>query len=281
MKHVFTLAICSLIQINIFSQGILVQQDKVANTLPKKHKNIIAIVGAFETEVQLLKDSLLQEKDTTIEGIHFYVGKLKHQPIVIARSGIGKVNAAITLTILIEHFNPKYILFSGIAGAMNPLLQPGDIVIAKKIAYHDYGRNTTAGFIERPTFNPYNFKANPITFQSDSLLLAACHKAVEKISLQKIHTEKPKILMGKIITGDIFLANTQLNKQLRTQFQADAIEMEGAAIAQVCYQQNIPFIIIRSISDTANDSAVLDFEKYGKIAAENSASLLLTMLALL
>ncbi len=281
MKHVFTLAICSLIQINIFSQGILVQQDKDANTLPQKHKNIIGIVGAFETEVQLLKDSLLQEKDTTIEGIHFYVGKLKHQPIVIARSGIGKVNAAITLTILIEHFNPKYILFSGIAGAMNPLLQPGDIVIAKKIAYHDYGRNTTTGFIERPTFNPYNFKANPITFQSDSLLLAACQKAVQKISLQKIQTEKPKIIIGKIITGDIFLANTQLNKQLRTQFKADAIEMEGAAIAQVCYQKNTPFIIIRSISDTANDSAVLDFEKYGKIAAENSASLLLTMLELL
>jgi adenosylhomocysteine nucleosidase len=263
------------------AQGLLAKAETDTNYFPVKQQNIIAIIGAFETEVQLLKNELSDKKEKIIEGIRFYTGTINGQNVVVSRIGIGKVNAAIATTLLLEHFRPKAILFSGIAGAVNPDLHPGDIVVAKQIAHHDYGRITAQGFQIWATQNPYHFHANPVYFKCDSVLLTVAEKAAKQIEFLKINNYTPKIFFGTIITGDVFLADNEKNKSLRKIMNADAIEMEGAAVAQVCYQQKVKFLTIRSLSDDANDSATLDFVKYGKMAAENSAQLVMKILKLM
>jgi len=264
-----------------FSQGILVKAEADSTYFPVKSNNITAIMGAFETEVELLKARLENKQEKRIEGIRFYTGKLNDLPVVLTRAGIGKVNSALTTALLLEHFRPKQVLFTGIAGAMNPTLRPGDIVIGKQVAHHDYGRQTPEGLLKRGTRNPYYFAENPVYFPVDSLLLVTTETASKKINLQSIGEYKPQIITGTIITGDVFMADTKVNAKLRKDFGADAVEMEGAAVAQICYQQKVPFIVIRSLSDSADDSAALDFQKYGKVAAENSAMLVLEVMKLL
>ena len=280
-KRITTTSILLFIFFTANSQGLLAKAETDPNYFPKKPDNIIAVIGAFETEVQLLKNRMINKKEEVVEGIHFYTGVLNGQQVVVSRLGIGKVNAAISTTLLLEHFRPKAILFSGIAGAMNPQLHPGDIVVGKQIAYHDYGRISPKGFQLWATRNPYHFNANPIFFKCDSAMIAIAEKASKQVSLQQIDQYIPQIFFGTIITGDVFMADHVKNKQLRQEMNADAIEMEGAAVAQVCYQQKVAFLIIRSLSDDANDTATLDFVKYGKMAAENSAQFVMEILKLI
>ncbi len=281
MRRLFFLCTFLFVIQSSQAQGLLAKTEKDANYFPVKANHTIAIIGAFETEVELLRSKIENKKESVIEGIHFYEGVLNGKQIVLTRAGIGKVNAAITTSLLLEHFHPKAILFSGIAGAMNPALSPGDIVVAKQIAYHDYGRLSTNGLEKWGTLNPYDFTKNPIFFPCDPELLYTAAAAAQKTILKNIDAHTPQIFFGTIVTGDIFLADSKKNKALREEYNADATEMEGAAVAQVCYQQKVPFLIIRSLSDSANDTATLDFVKYGKMAAENSAALVLTILLLM
>lgn len=278
LKKILLLSCILLIIMQCQSQGLLARPEKDSAYFPQQAGNYIAVIGAFETEVSLLKNKLSNRQEQLIQGIRFYTGTLNGQQVVVSRVGIGKVNAAVSTTLLLEHFRPKAVLFSGIAGAMNPGLQPGDIVVGKRIAYHDYGRMATGGLQTWATQNPYNFTANPVYFTCDSVLLLTASKAAKQVQFQTINNYTPKIFFGTIITGDVFLADNSKNIQLRKDMQADAVEMEGAAVAQVCFQEKVGFLIIRSLSDNANDSATLDFVKYGKMAAENSAMLVMEIL---
>jgi len=278
LKKIVLFCFAILYFIQSQSQGLLAKPEKDSAYFPQKASGYIAVIGAFETEVSLLKNKLANRQEQLIQGIRFYTGTLNGQQVVVSRVGIGKVNAAISTTLLLEHFRPKAVLFSGIAGAMNPGLQPGDIVVGKRIAYHDYGRIAPGGLQIWATQNPNNFTANPVYFTCDSVLLMAASNAAKQVQFQTINNYTPKIFFGTIITGDVFLADNSKNIQLRKDMQADAVEMEGAAVAQVCYQEKVGFLIIRSLSDNANDSATLDFVKYGKMAAENSAMLVMEIL---
>ncbi|MCW3106012.1 MAG: 5-methylthioadenosine/adenosylhomocysteine nucleosidase [Segetibacter sp.] len=189
--HKFYLSLLLFLTTCIFlspasAQGLLVKPGNDSSFFPVKSNNITAIVGAFQLEVELLKNKIQEIKEQRIEGISFYTGKLNGQPVVLTRSGIGKVNAALTTTLLLEHFRPKQLLFTGIAGAMNPTLHPGDIVVGKWVAYHDYGRRMPEGMMRVPTKNPYYFTDNPIFFPSDSLLLEVSQTAAKDIQLQSI-----------------------------------------------------------------------------------------------
>jgi adenosylhomocysteine nucleosidase len=239
-----------------------------------------AVLGAFADETVLLKQQLSNRKDYSFEGISFFTGKLNNRPVVLADTGIGKVNAAMTTTLLITKFEPDEVIFTGIAGAINPELRPGDIVIAEKIAQHDYGLVTDAGFETQATANPAG-APNPLFFTADKKLLDEAAAASRKISLNQVETteglHQPKIITGVVVTGDSFIASQKRSKRLRESLSADAVEMEGAAVAQVCYLQNIPCIVIRSISDKANETAVVDVERFMAVAAGNSATLVAEM----
>ena len=241
------------------------------------HTSPTAILGAFDEEVAILEGQLAHPRAHTIEGIQFLTGTLNEQNVVIARTGVGKVNAAMAATLVIEHFQPNQVIFTGVAGGLNPDLQIGDIVIAQKTAQHDLGGLKSAEIENFGVRNPINGKRNPVFFPADPELLQVTETALENIELSPFQTPQgqrhPRIIRGTVVTGDMFVAFDAKKTTLHKNLGADAVEMEGAAVAQICWQQDVPCLVIRSLSDNAGASASEDFKKYYKIAARNSATL--------
>ena len=241
------------------------------------HTSPVALLGAFDEEVEILEGQLVNPKAHTIEGIQFLIGTLNEQNVVIARTGVGKVNAAMTATLVIEHFRPNRVIFTGVAGGLNPDLQIGDIVIAEKTAQHDLGRLKSAEIENFGVRNPINGKRNPVFFPADPGLLQITETVLADIKLSPLQTPQgqryPRIITGTVVTGDVFVASDGKKTDLHKNLGADAVEMEGAAVAQICWQHNVPCLVIRSLSDNAGANASEDFKKYYKIAARNSAAL--------
>jgi adenosylhomocysteine nucleosidase len=242
-------------------------------------------LGAFEREVTLLEDRVTQRRERIIEGIRFVSGKLNGRQVVVTWTGVGKVNAAMTTTLLIEHFKPKRIIFTGIAGGVNRDLQPGDIVIAERTAYHDMGTVWPEGLFFKGVKSRIGGYENPVFFPADKELVKLAQRAADGTTLESIRTLKgrrdPKIIKGVVVTGDAFIASADKCAELRKRLEADAVEMEGAAVAQICYQRQIPCLVIRSISDNADEGAVMDKQMFYIMAARNSASLVAEMVGLL
>src|SRR5262245_11620247 len=213
----------------------------------------------------------------TIQGIRFTTGSLKDRRVVLAHSGIGKVNAAAAAILLVEQFQPTHVLFTGIAGGLNPDLRPGDIVIGAKTAYHDYGEWTPAGFRVGRTVDPFTGTLNPLFFAADAGLLAVAEKAASELTLAPVKTatgeRTPRVVTGVIVTGDAFVASPTKQDALRAEFTADATEMEGAAVAQICEQWRVSCLILRSLSDDAGAQAKEHEHLFEKTAAQNAALL--------
>jgi adenosylhomocysteine nucleosidase len=250
----------------------------------KSSEPVTAILGAFEQEIILLEDKLTDAQDRTIEEIRFVSGKLRGKKVVIAYTGIGKVNAAMTTTLLIEHFKPDKVIFTGIAGAVNRQLQPGDIVIAEKTAHHDMGTVWPEGLFHKGVKNRLSGWENPVFFETDKQLLKLAERAAQQVDLRSIRIisgqRSPKVVKGVVVTGDAFIASAEKCAELRKKLNADAVEMEGAAVAQLCFQRGIGYLVIRSISDNADEGAVLDKQTFYLLAAKNSSSLVIEMLGL-
>lgn len=247
-----------------------------------KAQKVIGILGAFPPELVLLKQQLAQPKDTVIQQIHFTKGLLRGKQVVLAQTGIGKVNAAITTTLMLEHFKPQSIVFSGIAGGVDSTLQPGDIVIGTTLTYHDFGAVTDTGMVYNPTKHPATMQPNPLYFNGDTSLIKKAMAVAKTVQLKKVqrgdNSFLPTIKSGIIVTGDVFVSSEKLNQQLRYQLHAAATEMEGAAVAQVCWQEQTPFLVIRSLSDNANRKAATDVKYFYDIAAKNAATLVMALL---
>ncbi len=255
-------------------QSLLIAQEKT--------KPLTAIIGAFGPEVQTLENQISEKQSVSIQGLHFSSGKLNGRNVVIAKTGVGKVNAAMTATLLINHFNPNELIFTGISGGLNPELFPGDVVIGQTTVQHDYGRLLAGGFENHSTRNPIDGMRNPIFFPANKRLLKIAEESADKIELEKIkvgtkqHT--PKIITGIISTGDCFVASSSGKEEIRKRVKADVVEMEGAAVSQVCFQLKVPCIVIRSVSDVADEEALVDIEKFYQIAAQNSAKLVVKII---
>lgn len=241
-------------------------------------KPLTAILGAFRDEVKLLEDSIQHKQEVTIKGIRFVTGDFRGHSVVVALTGVGKVNAAMTTTILLMNWQPQQLIFTGIAGGVNPEILPGDMVIAKSTIQHDFGKINPQGMLVWNTRNPINGVENPKYFPADSMLFLRATKAANLTKFKEIEGRKIKIMTGIIATGDVFVNSDEKVKTLQEQIKADATEMEGAAVAQVCYELKIPCLILRSISDNANSKAHVDMNVFGSIAAYNSASLVLEIL---
>jgi adenosylhomocysteine nucleosidase len=246
---------------------------------------VTAILGAFEQEIILLEDKLTNKQKQIIEEIRFVSGKLRGKRVVIAYTGIGKVNAAMTTTLLIEHFKPDKVIFTGIAGGVNRQLQPGDIVIAEKTAHHDMGTVWPEGLFHKGVKNRLNGWENPVFFDGDEQLIKLAERATQQVELRSIRIisgqRSPKVVKGVVVTGDSFIASADKCAELRKKLNADAVEMEGAAVAQLCFQRGIGHLVIRSISDNADEGAVLDKQTFYLLAAKNSSGLVIEMLGLL
>jgi len=282
--------VCVLVVLSVSSCSSPVRELKEVSSEPRplakeRGEPITAILGAFGKEIIMLEHRLTGQQEQIIEGMRFVSGKLNDKRVVIAWTGIGKVNAAMTATLLIEHFKPSELLFTGIAGGINPQLWPGDIVIAAEIAHHDIGVLTPQSFDYRGAMNPLDGWRNPVFLPADERLLELAQRAAGQLELEMIRTTAgerlPRIIKGVVVTGDVFVASPEKCAELRQQLGADAVEMEGAAVAQICYQRRIPHLVIQSISDKADEGAVLDKQLFQMVAAKNSASLVAEIISLL
>ncbi|AUD06229.1 5'-methylthioadenosine/adenosylhomocysteine nucleosidase [Spirosoma pollinicola] len=249
-----------------------------------KPRPVTGLLGAFGAEVALVNQSLKHPKTVIVDGISFTTGRLGKHRVVVAETGIGKVNAAMTTALMLDHFRPQRILFTGIAGGTNPDLQPGDIVIAGRTAHHDYGSITEKNTPTRQTRNAITKQFNPVYFPADSTLMHLAETVVKGVQLEGIplasggvSDRSVKVITGTVVTGDVFVASPAKVSSLRADFGADATEMEGAAIAQVCYQLQVPHLIIRSLSDRADAEAHVAYDKFYPTAARNSAKLVIAI----
>jgi adenosylhomocysteine nucleosidase len=244
---------------------------------------VTLILGAFGQEVRLLDEAVQGAKVQQVRGLKFTTGLLGGRQVVICLSGIGKVNAAMTVTAAIVKFEPAEVIFTGIAGGVNPELRPGDIVLGARVGQHDYGDLTEAGMKVGPTRSPITNRRNPVLFPADERLLALASAAAKEVKWQPVslgeQTRVPRVQAGTIVTGDVFVASESKSKSLRQDLQADATEMEGAAVAQVCYQFGVPCLVIRSLSDNADSRAMEDLRKFQGQAAHNSAALVEAVVA--
>ncbi|WP_421919551.1 5'-methylthioadenosine/adenosylhomocysteine nucleosidase [Marinifilum sp.] len=224
----------------------------------------IGIIGAMEIEVVKLRSLLSDKEEQHKAGFVFYTGKLNDNDIVLLQSGIGKVNAAIGAAIMIDNFSPDCVINTGAAGGFPGELKVGDIVISDELIHHDMDC-TVFGY------KTGQVPGMPASFKADEQLIELADKCIHKLT--DLNTKKATIL-----TGDQFMNNPHASKKIKEIFPtAEAVEMEGAAIAQTCYQFNTPFVVIRSISDIAGQENALEYEKFVETAAVNSASMIVEM----
>lgn len=217
------------------------------------------IIAAMEEEMQEIKNIMTDIVEEKIYELIFIKGRINDKNIVLVEAGIGKVNAARVTQILIDKFNIEAIINVGSAGSANDELDIGDIVIGKKIVQHDFDI-TAFG-------HPKGYISNVGQYvESDIHLIKKMEQTINNLDTQEF-----KIKIGTIASGDIFCTELQMKNKIRTKFNADAIEMEGAAIAQVCKLDNIPFIVIRSISDKPNGNNEITFDKFLEKASKRCA----------
>ncbi|OPX17806.1 5'-methylthioadenosine/S-adenosylhomocysteine nucleosidase [candidate division WOR-3 bacterium 4484_100] len=238
----------------------------------------IGIMGAMDKELNLIKQKMkIEEVDTLAQKI-FTVGSIKGIPCVCVQAGVGKVNAALTAEILILKYQVDAIIFSGVAGGINPQLKIGDIVISERVLHHDFGQILPDQFIPGDTTG----------YSADTVLIEIALKAVKDVKFpevpKKLCKEKehlPRVVLGRIVSGDQFISSEKKRQWLAQTFRADCVEMEGSGMAQVCALNKLPFLIIRCVSDLANEKAEIDFPAFVGYSAENSSLLLLKMIELL
>lgn len=217
------------------------------------------IIAAMEEEMQEIKNIMTDIVEEKIYELIFIKGRINDKNVVLVEAGIGKVNAARVTQILIDKFNIEAIINVGSAGSANDELDIGDIVIGKKIVQHDFDI-TAFG-------HPKGYISNVGQYvESDIHLIKKMEQTINNLDTQEF-----KIKIGTIASGDIFCTELQMKNKIRTKFNADAIEMEGAAIAQVCKLDNIPFIVIRSISDKPNGNNEITFDKFLEKASKRCA----------
>ena len=226
---------------------------------------MLGIIGAMDEEVAKLKEHMTDVTVTTKASMDFYKGTLNNKEVVIVRSGIGKVNASICTQILIDDFHIDAVINTGIAGSLRNEINIGDIVLSTDTVEHDM-EATAFGYPvgQIPRMDTFSFEA-------DKHLIALAKNCCEKVN------PEVTVFTGRVVSGDQFISNKEKKNWLIETFDGYCTEMEGAAIAHCAYLNNIPFLIIRAISDKADDSAQMDYPTFEALAIERSVKLMLEM----
>lgn len=223
--------------------------------------NKIGIIGAMEIEVEQLKKDMEISRTVNKARMEFFEGTLKGKQVVIVRSGIGKVNAAVCTQILVDEFQADCVINTGIAGSLNADINIGDIVISKDVLHHDMDAvNFGYPLGQIPQMDVFAFEADQELADRAERI---CHEVNPEIS----------VFWGRIVSGDQFIADKAVKERLISNFGGYCTEMEGAAIAQTAYLNQIPFVILRAISDKADDSATMDYPTFERQAAEHCVKL--------
>ncbi len=225
---------------------------------------MLGIIGAMQEEVEILKQDIENMETIQLAHVEVYTGILYGQEVVLMQSGIGKVNAAICTTLLIENYQPEAIINTGSAGGLGSGLAVGDIVISKDVLHHDADA-TEFGYALG------QIPGMPLYYAADAELMALAEQAIDTHGLTA-HT-------GLIVSGDSFIGTLEKKEQIITHFSdVLAVEMEAAAVAQVCHQYHVPFIITRAVSDLANSEAGMTFDEFLKVACVSSSKIVKSLI---
>lgn len=224
----------------------------------------IGIIGAMEEETRVLKKALTERTDWEKAGASFSSGGMGEHVIVLVQSGVGKVNAAIATTLLIEEYKAEVVINTGSAGAVDPSLAIGEVAISTELAHHDADARAFG-------YQMGQIPQMPPRYEADQHLIQLTTQAAEKVDL--------KTVPGVIVTSDSFIAGSAEVKRIKEDFpDALVAEMEGAAVGQVCYQFKIPFVIVRAVSGTADEAAGVNFDLFIVDAGRKSADMVLEMI---
>lgn len=222
----------------------------------------IGIVAAMQEEFEEIENKMKDIEAMRIRDLTFLMGKIGDYECVLVQSGVGKVHAARTTQIMIDNFELESIINVGVAGSVNDTLNIGDVVIGKYVVQHDFDITAfghSKGYIPGVGNN----------IICDGQMISRFNEIMENIVERKY-----KIKLGVVATGDIFCTDITMKDKIRANFDADVVDMECAAIAQVAYLNNIPFAVIRSVSDTPNGENEADFEQNLDLASKRCANIL-------
>ena len=222
----------------------------------------LGIIGAMDIEVQTLKEQMENLSVTEKAGTEYYEGTLLGLPAVLVKCGIGKVNAAIGTQILCDCFGITHIVNTGIAGSLCAQQDIGDMVISSDVWHHDFDCNKFG-------YPMCQIPGMPQSFAADEAMIAMAKAAAEQVG--------GNVRIGRVASGDQFVADAQLKNQIIARTQALCTEMEGAAIAQTAYRNGVPFVILRCISDKADNSAEMDYPSFEAMAAKRCAQVTMTL----
>ena len=223
----------------------------------------LGIIGAMEVEVSTLKERMNITKVVKKAGMDFYEGTLEGASVVVVQCGIGKVHAAMCVQVLIDLFEVTHLINTGVAGSLNAKLDIGDILVSEKAVQHDMDVSPLGyepGQI--PGLSTKYFSADETMAQA---MISACQSANPDLN----------VVRGCVVSGDQFISSTEVKERLISVFHGDCAEMEGASIAQAAYLNEIPFIVVRAISDKADGSAQMDYPTFEKKAAEHCAKMVM------
>lgn len=204
---------------------------------------MIGIIGAMDSEVATLFARMTAKEKINLNNLTFYKGKLYNKDVVVVKCGIGKVNAALCTQLMILNFKVSKIINTGIAGAVGEGLKIYDFVVSTEAVYHDFD-------VQFFGYKLGQVPGMPETFKADPSLINAAKLAFEQTDF----ANKLKLSQGRIASGDQFISGNEKKASIISNFHPQCVEMEGCAIAQTCYANNVPFVIIRCMSDTADDS---------------------------
>ena len=227
----------------------------------------IGIIVATDEELIEMKNIMDSYEEKDIYELTFIRGKINGKKVIVVKCGIGKVNAARTTQILIDNFKISKVINIGAAGGINPELKIQDIVIGEKLVQYDFDISSSGDYEKGEIQGLGKF------LKSDNNLIDVCKKVLENRIEKNVN-----IVIGTIATADTFCSDPEIAQNVRKEFGAECVEMEGAAIAQVCYQDRIPFLVIRGISDTPNGNNEMDYYTYCHIAAKHAAEFLQDLL---
>jgi adenosylhomocysteine nucleosidase len=248
----------------------------------------IGLICAIPEERLDLRAALEHDQQSVVGGFAFDLGRLDGHPVVLAEAGIGKVNTAAVATLLAARFHARVLVFSGVAGGLDPALAIGDLVIATRAIQHDCGvvengrlQPYQAGHV--PFFNP----TRELGYAVDAALLARVRERLDGLALDPLSAaaggegRRPRLVYGTILAGDQFIHCEATRERLHREFQAQAVAMEGGALAQVARRLGLPWLEIRALSDLAGAESRFDFAAFVAEVAASSARILRHLLPVL
>lgn len=222
---------------------------------------MLGIIGAMAQEVEQLKGEMEKPEIARTAGMDFYKGKIQGRDVVVVQSGIGKVNAGICVQILVDRYGVDGIVNTGVAGSLRVEINIGDLVLSTDAVQHDMNVTDLGYAVGQIPQMPV------LAFPADEALRTAAKKCCEQVN------SDIAVYEGRVLTGDQFISDKKKKEWLVKTFQGSCTEMEGAAVAQAAYMNHVPFLIIRAISDKADDSANMDYSEFERKAVIHSVNL--------